>query len=242
MFRHQGKNRTLRHNFNIAILLSLVAGIVNITGFLSIQELTTNVTGHFAQFINDLAHYEFWGGLVYFAYIFFFLIGSFSGGILTEYFKRKGWRNVLTIPVLIEVALLASIPLLDYANLLSTKDVRAFILLFAMGLQNAYVTRISNAVVRTTHLTGLFTDLGIELSQLIYSKSNPNHTNTVIMIKIRILIISFFFTGGFIGGFLFSKMELGLPTLYVASLLLLLGLFYDYWHFRIIKVRRKYKL
>ena len=38
--------------------------------------------------------------------------------------------------------------------------------MFAMGLQNALVTKISNATVRTTHLTGLFTDLGIELSQL----------------------------------------------------------------------------
>ncbi|WP_409222026.1 DUF1275 family protein [Cellulophaga lytica] len=43
-----------------------------------------------------------------------------------------------------------------------------------MGLQNSFVTKISNAVVRTTHLTGLFTDLGIELSQLFFSKSYPH--------------------------------------------------------------------
>lgn len=50
--------------------------------------------------------------------------------------------------------------------MLENSNIIAFSLLFAMGLQNALVTKISNATVRTTHLTGLFTDLGIELSQL----------------------------------------------------------------------------
>ena len=54
MFRHQGKSRTLKHNLQIATVLSFVAGIVNVTGFLAIQERTTNVTGHFAQFIYEL--------------------------------------------------------------------------------------------------------------------------------------------------------------------------------------------
>jgi uncharacterized membrane protein YoaK (UPF0700 family) len=43
-------------------------------------------------------------------------------------------------------------------------------MLFAMGMQNAMVTKISQSIVRTTHLTGLFTDLGIELSQLFFYK------------------------------------------------------------------------
>jgi len=48
MFRHQGKTRTLSHNKKIASLLSFVAGMVNVAGFLAVQRLTTNVTGHFA--------------------------------------------------------------------------------------------------------------------------------------------------------------------------------------------------
>ncbi|WP_394331199.1 DUF1275 family protein [Chryseobacterium luteum] len=39
-----------------------------------------------------------------------------------------------------------------------------------MGLQNALVTRVSQSVVRTTHLTGLFTDLGMDLSKLFFFK------------------------------------------------------------------------
>jgi uncharacterized membrane protein YoaK (UPF0700 family) len=46
----------------------------------------------------------------------------------------------------------------------------AGLLLFAMGAQNSLVTRVSQSVVRTTHLTGIFTDLGIELSKMFFQK------------------------------------------------------------------------
>src|SRR5262249_31699884 len=42
------------------------------------------------------------------------------------------------------------------------KDMEAAILCVAMGMQNSLVTGLSGAVVRTTHLTGVLTDLGIE--------------------------------------------------------------------------------
>ena len=59
MFRHKGKSRTYIHNLRLASLLSLVAGIVNITGVLSVKILTTNVTGHFAFFAEDLSNKEY---------------------------------------------------------------------------------------------------------------------------------------------------------------------------------------
>ena len=78
MFRHQGKSRTLKHNLQIAVVLSFVAGIVNVTGFLSFTQLTTNVTGHFAQFIYDVANFEMWKGLIFLLFIVSFLLGSFT--------------------------------------------------------------------------------------------------------------------------------------------------------------------
>ena len=53
MFTHRGDKRTYAHNLKIASLLSFVAGSVNAIGFISIQRLTTNVTGHFAFFVDD---------------------------------------------------------------------------------------------------------------------------------------------------------------------------------------------
>lgn len=241
MFRHQGKSRTLEHNIRIASVLSFVAGIVNVTGFLAFKQLATNVTGHFALFITDVADFKFWKGTIYFLYIFSFLFGSFSSSFLIEKFKANRKLNVFVLPTLIECFILMSIALIsnvvdiDYPNLI------VCLLLFAMGMQNSFVTKISNAIVRTTHLTGLFTDLGIELSQLFFPKTHPNREKIKATIKLRIFIICFFFLGGIIGGYLYSGLDLKLNTLIFGALILLLSLFYDDLRYKVIRARRKFK-
>jgi uncharacterized membrane protein YoaK (UPF0700 family) len=241
MFRHQGKSRTLKHNLRIATVLSFVAGIVNVSGFLSFRQFTTNVTGHFALFMNDVADFAFWKGTVYFLYIFSFLFGSFVSSFLIEKYKENKKLNIFIIPTIIESVILISIGVvsnfieIEYANLI------VCLLLFAMGLQNSFVTKISHAVVRTTHLTGLFTDLGIDISQLFFSKLHPNKEELKANIKLRIDIILSFFAGGLIGGLLYSKFELKLNTLIIAASILIISLFYDDFRYTLIKKRRKYK-
>jgi uncharacterized membrane protein YoaK (UPF0700 family) len=241
MFRHQGKSRTLKHNLQIATILSFVAGIVNVTGFLAFKQLTTNVTGHFALFVNDVAHVEVLKGTIYFLYIFSFLFGSFLSSYLIETFRENKKLNVFVIPTLIECIVLMSIPIVYHFYQINNTNLIVCTLLFAMGLQNSFVTTISNAVVRTTHLTGLFTDLGIELSQLFFPKTHPNKDKIKATIKLRISIISFFFLGGLVGGFLFSSLKLNLNTLIFPALVLIVSLLYDDFRFRIIKTKRKYK-
>ncbi len=239
MFRHRGKNRTLGHNLQIATVLSLVAGIVNATGFLEINQLTTNITGHFALFMYDLANLDIWSGGAYLLYILCFLFGSFFSGFLIEKYKNNKRLNVFVLPTLIEAFILIFIPV--YAHFYSIKSINfiAFLLLFAMGLQNSFVTNISNAVVRTTHLTGLFTDLGIELSQLFFPKIYP-HKQLISTIKLRISIISFFFIGGITGVIFYSTFDFRLNTLFVSAFILISSLFYDVVRFRIILAKRKY--
>jgi uncharacterized membrane protein YoaK (UPF0700 family) len=239
MFRHQGKSRTLKHNLQIATVLSFVAGLVNVTGFLSFKQLTTNVTGHFALFIYDVSNFEFWKGTVFLLYILSFLLGSFTSGFLIEQFKRSKKLNVFVIPTLIESVILISIALWSDITKIHSSDLIACMLLFAMGLQNAYVTKISNAIVRTTHLTGLFTDLGIELAQLFFPVPQEEQKNLKATIKLRIYIICFFFLGGLVGGFLYSRMDLRLNTLLLGAAILLASLFYDDLRFGWIKSKRR---
>lgn len=241
MFRHQGKSRTLTHNLRIATILSFVAGIVNVTGFLAFSELTTNVTGHFAFFIRDVANFELWKGTVYFLYIFSFLFGSFASSFLIEQFKANRKLNVFVLPTLIESAILLYVGLTSSQIHADYPELIVCLLLFAMGSQNSFVTKISNAVVRTTHLTGLFTDLGIELSQLFFPKTHSNRAKIKSNIKLRLYIICFFFLGGLAGGFLYSKMDLKLKTLILGALILLTSLFYDDFKYRLIKVTRKFR-
>lgn len=241
MFRHQGKSRTLKHNLHIAIILSFVAGIVNVTGFLAFHQFTTNVTGHFAQFINDFVYLEFWKGLVYFLYIFSFLFGSFLSSFLIEKFRQNKSLNVFVLPTLIECFILSAIAISSNFMIFEYTDLIVCSLLFSMGLQNSFVTKISNAIVRTTHLTGLFTDLGIDFSQLLFPKSFPDRAKIKSNLRLRIYIISFFFLGGSIGGFLYSKMGFELNTLIVAVVVLLTSLFYDDFRFKILQTQRKFR-
>jgi uncharacterized membrane protein YoaK (UPF0700 family) len=226
MFSHTGKNRTLKHNLKIASLLSFVAGIVNVAGFLSVQRLTTNVTGHFAFFVDEVFKFNFWEGFIFFLYIFFFFLGSFISNIIVEIVTKVNDKLIYIIPLIIESIILFSIAILGQSLVDKNPNLLAFSLLFAMGMQNSLVTTISNATVRTTHLTGLFTDLGIELSQLFFYTKNEQKVKLYSSIKLRLTIISFFFLGGLLGGIFYTTLKLYI--LAIAGILLIIGIISDY--------------
>lgn len=225
MFKHQGRTRTLKHNLSVASLLSFVAGMVNVVGFIAVQRLTTNVTGHFAFLVDEVFKLNFSLALVYFSYIFFFFIGSFSSSFLIELMAKKHPSKSYVLPILIEAALLIIAAIWANYYLPAFANVFACLLLFAMGLQNSLVTSISNSAVRTTHLTGLFTDLGIELSQLFFYKQADQQKKLKSSIALRLTIILFFFIGGLMSGILYSTLATNL--LFVAASILLLGLIID---------------
>jgi uncharacterized membrane protein YoaK (UPF0700 family) len=238
MFTHQGKTRTLSHNLRIASLLSFVAGIVNVVGFLAVQKLTTNVTGHFAFFVDEVFKLKFWNGFVYFLYIFFFFLGSFVSSYLVELISQKTERNMYVFPASIEILILLGIGIFGCDLIAANPNIIACSLLFAMGLQNSLVTKISNATVRTTHLTGLFTDLGIELSQLFFYKEATKRQQLFSSIKLRLTIISFFFIGGIVGGIFYGKIEL--KVLCIAATALVFGLIYDNLKLKLLLLNRKF--
>lgn len=225
MFRHRGKTRTLKHNLRIASLLSFVAGIVNVAGFLAVQRLTTNVTGHFAFFVDEIFKLRFWQGFIYFLYIFFFFLGSFVSNLLVEIISKKNDSLIYIIPTIIESLILFFLAVFGQFLVSQNPNLLACSLLFAMGLQNSLVTTISNATVRTTHLTGLFTDLGIELSQLFFYKQKDQKDKLYSSIKLRLTIITFFFLGGLLGGILYSTLKL--YVLAIAATVLIIGILYD---------------
>lgn len=131
------------------------------------------------------------------------------------------------VPTIIESFILIMIAIQPIGAISFSPHLIACLLLLAMGIQNSYVTKISNAVVRTTHLTGLFTDLGIDLSHLLFKRSKKLKLKTKEKIKLRIAIISSFFGGGLLGGYFFTEINLQLSTLFVAALILIISLIAD---------------
>ena len=241
MFRHRGKARTFQHNLRLAVFLSFVAGVVNICGVLALGVLTTNVTGHFAYFAESVSKGDELFGVHFLLYIVAFLAGSFVSSLLTEYFIAREHKAPHTLSIFLEILILSVMGFSgDYLiNHGFDKRVLAIALLFAMGLQNSLVSKISNSAVRTTHLTGLFTDLGIELSQLFFYNEEAQRSRLLHSIKLRLGIIAFFFAGCAIGGFLFFPFRL--KTLLLAAFIMILALLYDNMLLRLYKIRKYFK-
>ena len=239
MFRHQGKNRTFIHNLRLATLLSFVAGIVNVTGVLSVQTLTTNVTGHFAYFAEEIMKRDYAAAITFFVFTIFFLLGAFTSNFLAELISKKHPNLSHVIPISLEMIILIAVGVFGIASELSSIEGKwiAFAMLFAMGIQNSLVTKISQSTVRTTHLTGLFTDLGIELSQLFFYKKPEENKKLKTSIYLRLSIIIFFFIGCISGGFLYNLLEM--KTLFVAATFLLFALLYDYIRMQFHVIKRK---
>lgn len=240
MFRHKGNKRTFSHNLRLASILSFIAGIVNITGVLSVGTLTTNVTGHFAFFAEEISLKNYSKAVTIIVFIFFFLLGAFVSNFLVEIISFKRPKIAHAIPMFLEIILLSIIGL---SHNYSPQHI-AYTLLFAMGLQNALVTKISQSTVRTTHLTGLFTDLGIELSQLFFYKKVTELKRLSVSIFLRLSIIFFFFFGCVLGGLFYKTYEL--KVLLFAAFVLAIALIFDnmrvYYHLTKRKIKSSFKI
>lgn len=198
-------------------MLSAVAGAVNAVGFLGLGRLTTNVTGHFAFVMEDVLRGDWAAAALYSGFVLSFLAGAFVSNSLVELSRRRGREHPFRAPVLLELGLLL-VALGGWRFGLLAPEVLACLLLLAMGAQNALVTKISKAVVRTTHLTGLFTDLGIELSQWFFHRQSEDRRVLGGNIRLRLLIIGGFFGGGLAGGLLFGLWQFAALLLPMAIL------------------------
>lgn len=239
MFRHKGKSRSYRHNLRLASLLSFVAGIVNITGLLSLGILTTNVTGHFAYFSRTVIYEDLKDGVIYLFFLLSFLLGAFCSNLLSEITVRAREHFSYIVPIAFEISLLFFVAMASQDLVTHYPDILACMMLFAMGLQNALVTNVSQSVVRTTHLTGLFTDLGIELSRLLFYRKSTEAMRLKKSIYLKIAIISFFFLGGITGGLVYLLVKI--KVLIVACLCLIAALTYDYLLLKIHTISRHIK-
>lgn len=236
MFSHIGKTRTPQHNLGIASILSFVAGLVNVVGFFSVQKLTTNVTGHFAFLVDEVFKLNFTNAFHIALFVFYFFLGAFAANFMVETYSRIRESQTYVLPIIVEAAILAIIAFFGSYLIKYDPDIIAYSLLFAMGMQNSLVTSISKSIVRTTHLTGLFTDMGIEFSQLFFYKDQFHKRRLMKSIRLRLTIIFMFFLGGVSGGIFFD--HFGIKSLIIGSLILMGGILYDFIKIRLLIHKR----
>ncbi len=168
MLIREGRARQLAHDRRLVCALALVAGSLNSAGFYAAGVFSSNMTGNVSAFAGRVALGDFLTGTFYLAILAMFVLGAASSTSLVMLGKRRGVDRVYVVAILAEAALLA---LLGTADLYLSEPDRGTVLVvglaFLMGAQNAIVTLISDARVRTTHVSGMATDIGIELGRLV---------------------------------------------------------------------------
>lgn len=211
MFSHEGPTRSVRQNAVLAWYLALVAGFVNSGGFVLIDSFTSHVTGHVGRSSIDLATGH--GDAAFFASLLTasFFGGAFFASLLVETIGSEHRGRAYGLAFSIEAGLLAAFILvagLSHATHPRALDAEASILCIAMGMQNSLVTRLSGAIVRTTHLTGIVTDLAIEsarwyrwhTSKLLGQPEDPATRPSGDKTRLLLIIILAFILGSGIGG------------------------------------------
>lgn len=177
-----------------AVALACVAGMVNVIGYLGFEhQAVSHLTGTTSLLGAALAQGDLrtivhlWGMLIAFC------VGAMLSGLVIQDQTLKLGRRYGVALALEAALLLLSIPLFKQQQIWG-----ALLAAMACGLQNAMVTTYSGAAVRTTHLSGMFTDLGIGLGHLLRGMPLPMRRLTL-----SGLIISGFLGGGVLGAWFY---------------------------------------
>lgn len=216
------QNRSRIHDHLLGISTASVAGLVNVCSVMAFFAFATNITGHVAIFVEELVKGHFHQLSVVAVWLLLFFLGAGLSNYFAYHAKEDPPSLVRSsIPLVAELLLLAAVGLygtLYYAETLRETEVLVGVLLLAMGLQNGLVATISGGVVKTTHLTGLLTDLGMECALFLRPAERKSEALRF-KLTLHVLILSFYAAGGLLGGLLFSYMRFG--VFYVGSLMLL---------------------
>jgi uncharacterized membrane protein YoaK (UPF0700 family) len=206
--------RSVRGNRHLGVALAFVAGALNAGGFLAVRQYTSHMTGIVSSAADSLALGA--GDLVPDAVgaIVSFMLGAACTAVMVNVARRRRLASEYALPLLLEAVLLLVFGVLG-ARLSAVEGLfvpaTVMLLCFTMGLQNALVTKLSHAEIRTTHMTGIVTDLGIELGRLLVGGADGA--------RLRLLgsLLGSFFVGGVLGaqGFKHAGYAACLPLAFV---------------------------
>lgn len=200
--------RTPQANLHLGVTLACVAGALNAGGFLAVGRYTSHMTGILSTAADDLVLGKFLPAFAALLMLGAFISGSTCTALMVSYARRNRLRYIYTPVLLLEAILLLVFGLVGtelQEHAVITVTFTAVLLCYVMGLQNALVTKISHAEIRTTHVTGLVTDLGVELGKLIYWNRDRQQAKGEAVLanrhKLRLhgMLVCAFFVGGVLG-------------------------------------------
>ena len=203
-----GRHRTPSTNRALGLLLAFNAGAVNAGGFLVVHMYTSHMTGFLSLLADNLVLGNMALVLSAIGILWAFLSGAGSTAILVNWARSHRLRSGFALPLLLEAVLLLLFGLMGAItltwNTVFAVPLTVLLLAYIMGLQNAVVTKMSSAEIRTTHMTGIVTDLGIEMGKMLYwnrsglaadAQVHANHAR----MRLYASLIAMFTLGGVVG-------------------------------------------
>ena len=225
-----GRTRSADANRHLGFVLAFVAGATNAGGFLAVHQYTSHMTGIVSAMADHVALGSYDLLLTGFGALLSFMAGAACSALMVNYSRRRIMQSEYALPLLLEAALLLLFGLVG-ARLAQISGLfmplTVMLLCFIMGLQNAVITKLSNAEVRTTHITGIITDIGIELGKLSYrNRKHVDEMPKVVADRNRLKVLSslaaFFFIGGLSGAMGFKHVGY-VATIPLALMLVILA-------------------
>ena len=223
--RLTGHQRTHGGDRQLARYLAFIAGAVNAGGFLAVRQYTSHVSGIVSAMADNLALGSLALSFAGLMALLSFLMGATCTSVMIRWARQHALRSEYALPLILEAALLFAFGLTGHAFRSRAALGTVSLLCFTMGLQNALVTKLSGAVIRTTHLTGMVTDVGIKLGRMIHSRLSGMPTLAQVdtdRLALLASLIGLFFSGGVVGALGFRQLGF-LFTLPLAAILLVLA-------------------
>lgn len=223
-----GPERTDRNNRYLSGGLAFTAGMVNSVGFLAVAIYTSHMTGLTSILADQIvlggygtALHAALGGAS-------FIVGAMMCAIIFNWGRRRGHESKFALVLFVEALATLLIGLLaERTTAMGFAWPVVMVLCWTMGLQNALITKASNAQIRTTHVTGMVTDIGIELGKMLY-RNRPADPDPVrasgSRLRLHVVIVGLFFLGGVVGALLGGVIGF-LTVLPAAAILFLLSAF-----------------
>lgn len=227
-----GKNRSAGADRQLGFSLAFVAGATNAGGFLAVRQYTSHMSGVVSAIADQAALGDLSLVLAGIGSLISFLLGAASSAVLVNWGRRRQLHSQYASPLLLEAVLLLCFGLLgSHLALWETLFVPATVVLlcFIMGLQNAMITKLSGAEIRTTHMTGIVTDIGIELGKLLYRNSLRSELSAPFVranrakLKVHGTMLTMFFVGGVTGAMGFKRIGYA-STVPLAAVLIVLAI------------------
>ena len=199
-----GEERTARVDLRLAGMLSSVAGALNAVGFLIAGSFTANMTGNVSMFADLLVSGDILAALTFAGLVVTFILGATCAALVVQIGQARKVRSIYAAVIVAEGLALLALGLFFHPPTDGSRGLFLLVVLSGiMGVQNAVTTMISGAKVRTTHVSGMATDIGIELAATAGDASTKR--DALPKLKLHSLTLACFVLGGLTGTLLYWR-------------------------------------